>query len=102
MWEDIAQQEYLTLDGDDGGWASTDEDEKETEEERMTKENPDVPIITNLEDLYKIPRMQKALREQERKKKAVKLRQMRKRLEEMEDDDDAESKMPEKSITELD
>jgi hypothetical protein len=46
--------------------------------------------------------MQKALREQERKKKAVKLRQMRKRLEEMEDDDDAESKMPEKSITELD
>ena len=67
----------------------------------MTRENPDVPIITNLEDLYKIPRMQKALREQERKKKAVKLRQMRKRLEEMEDDD-AESKMPEKSITELD
>ena len=91
----------MTLDGDDGGWASTDEDEKETAQERMTREHPDVPIITNLEDLYKIPRMQKALREQERKKKAVKLRQMRKRLEEMEDDD-AESKMPEKSITELD
>ena len=84
------------------GQAQMREDEKETEEERMTRENPDVPIITNLEDLYKIPRMQKALREQERKKKAVKLRQMRKRLEEMEDDDDAESKMPEKSITELD
>ena len=51
----------MTLDGDDGGWASTDEDEKETAQERITREHPDVPIITNLEDLYKVPLMQKVL-----------------------------------------
>ena len=95
FWEQIAQQEYVTLDGDDGGWASTDEDEKETAQERMTREHPDVPIITNLEDLYKVPLMQKVLREQQRKKKAAKLRQMRKRFEKMEENDvNMDSKMP--------
>lgn len=97
----------MTLDGDDGGWASTDEDEKETAQERMTREHPDVPIITNLEDLYKVPLMQKVLREQQRKEKAAKLRQMRKRFEKMEANDvDMDSKMPHppenSMLTELD
>ena len=107
FWEQIAQQEYVTLDGDDGGWASTDEDEKETAQERMAREHPDVPIITNLEDLYKVPLMQKVLREQQRKEKAAKLRQMRKRFEKMEANDvDMDSKMPHppenSMLTELD
>ena len=69
MWEDIAQQEYLTLDGDDGGWASTDEDEKETEEERMTRENPDVPIITNLEDHTRYPACRRLYENRNERKK---------------------------------
>lgn len=78
-WEDIALQEYM-LDGDKGGWESDEDEDKETEEERAMRENPGVPVISNLEDLYKIPRLQKLQREERRKKKAAKLNAMRKRF----------------------
>ena len=77
-WEDIAQQEYA-FDGDAGGWAS-EESDKETDNEKTQREHPDVPIISNLEDLYKIPQLQRLQREQERRKKKKKLDEMRKRF----------------------
>lgn len=80
QWEDIAMTEYIRLDGDEGGWESEPEEE-ETPEQKAIRENPDVPVISNLEDLYKLPRLQKAMREEKRKKQAAKLKAMRKRFE---------------------
>ena len=53
----------------------------ETAEEKCMRENPGVPVITNLEDLYKIPRLQKVQREEQRKYKATKLKELRRCLE---------------------
>jgi len=47
--------------------------ETETQEEKAIRENPGVPVITNLEDLYKIPRLQKVQAEELRATKAAKL-----------------------------
>ena len=80
QWEDIALKEYM-LDGDQGGWESDDEEDQETAEEKCIRENPGVPVITNLEDLYKLPRLQKVAAEEQRKKKAAKLASLRRRLE---------------------
>jgi hypothetical protein len=40
-----------------------------------------VPVISNLEDLYKIPRLQKVQQEEHHRKRAAKLTALRKRLE---------------------
>jgi hypothetical protein len=61
--------------------AKASEEDQETAEEKAIRENPGVPVITNLEDLYKMPRLQKVQQEEQRKKKAAKLKAMRKRLE---------------------
>ena len=57
------------------------EEDEETAEEKCMRENPGVPVITNLEDLYKLPRLQKVQQEEQRKTKAAKLKALRKRLE---------------------
>ena len=80
QWEEIALKEYM-LDGDQGGWESDDEEDQETAEEKCIRENPGVPVITNLEDLYKLPRLQKMAAEEQRKKKAAMLESLRRRLE---------------------
>lgn len=80
QWEDIALKEYM-LDGDRGGWESENEEDQETAEEKCIRENPGVPVISNLEDLYKLPRLQKVQQEENRKRKMAKLRTLRKHLE---------------------
>ena len=40
-------------DGVRDGWDS-EEEEPETEEQRLIRENPDVAVIENLEDIYKV------------------------------------------------
>lgn len=57
------------------------DEDQETAEEKCIRENPGVPVITNLEDLYKLPRLQKVQQEEQRKQKAAKLKALRKRLE---------------------
>ena len=69
------------LDGDRGGWESENEEDQETAEEKCIRENPGVPVISNLEDLYKLPRLQKVQQEENRKKKMAKLKALRKHLE---------------------
>ena len=44
--------------------AKASEEDQETAEEKAIRENPGVPVITNLEDLYKMPRLQKVQQEE--------------------------------------
>ena len=69
------------LDGDRDGWESENEEAQETAEEKCIRENPGVPVITNLEDLYKLPRLQKVQQQEQRKKKMAKLKALQKHLE---------------------
>ena len=77
-WEKIAAEEFLA-DGDGDGWDS-DDGETETEEERYAREHPDVPVVENLEDLWKVGKVQKAMREASVKKKERELAQITKRI----------------------
>ena len=77
-WEKIAAEEFAA-DGDDDGWDSEPE-EVETEEERYAREHPDVPIVENLEDLWKVGKVQKAMREANQRRKERELALITKRI----------------------
>jgi len=62
-WADIAAQEFVAVDGIASGFDS-DDDVKETPEQRFERENPDVPVVRNLEDMWMVTKMQ-----QEQKKR---------------------------------
>jgi hypothetical protein len=81
-WEIIARADY-TRDGDDFGWDSA-EEEPETEEERVAREHPDVPVVTNYEDMYKIGRLQTRMKEKRAAEQATKLAEMKAKLEVLE------------------
>ena len=67
LWEQIAAKEYQA-DGEEDGWDSEPEEE-ETQEEKYAREHPDVPIVENLEDLWKVGKVQKAIRDAKRRQK---------------------------------
>ncbi|GMH44174.1 hypothetical protein BSKO_12108 [Bryopsis sp. KO-2023] len=62
MWGDIAREEYAK-DGASDGWDSDAENDVETPETKFMKAHPDVPVVENLEDLWRLSKLQ-----QERKK----------------------------------
>jgi hypothetical protein len=78
-WEIIAKADF-TRDGDDFGWDTESEDE-ETAEDKAIRENPDVAVITNYEDLYKVGRLQKRMKEKRAEEQAKKLADMKAKLE---------------------
>ena len=54
---------------------------QETEEERYIKENPDVPVVEHLEDIWKVGKWQREAAALERKEKEKRLRRLRARFE---------------------
>ena len=50
----------------------------------MDEENPDVPIISNYEDMYKVGRLQKRIKEKRAAEQAAKLADMKAKLEVLE------------------
>ena len=82
-WEIIAKTDY-SRDGDDFGWDSESDKEEETEAQRLARENPDVPIISNYEDMYKVGRLQKRIKEKRAAEQAAKLADMKAKLEVLE------------------
>ncbi|QDZ21659.1 hypothetical protein HOP50_06g41860 [Chloropicon primus] len=78
-WGSIAQAEYAA-DGDSDGWDSEPE-EKETAEEKYVREHPDVAVVDNLEDMWKVGRYQAEKKALERKEKERRLAELRQRLE---------------------
>ena len=79
VWEGIARTEFAA-DGCDDGWDSEPEIQ-ETEEERYIKENPDVPVVEHLEDIWKVGKWQKEAAALDRKEKEKNLRRLRARFE---------------------
>jgi len=79
VWEGIARMEFAA-DGCDDGWDSEPE-VQETEEERYIKENPDVPVVEHLEDIWKVGKWQREAAALERKEKEKRLRRLRARFE---------------------
>jgi len=83
-WEMIAKADYAR-DGDDFGWDSGASDEEdETEDARAARENPHVPVVTNYEDLYKVGRLQRRMKEKHAEEQSAKLADMRAKLEALE------------------
>ena len=78
LWAGIAKAEYAA-DGDAAGWDSEPEEE-ETEQERYIKENPHVPVIEHLEDIWKVGQWQRQAAELDRKEKAKRLKKLERRL----------------------
>jgi hypothetical protein len=79
VWEGLARMEFAA-DGCDDGWDSEPE-VQETEEERYIKENPDVPVVEHLEDIWKVGKWQREAAALERKEKEKRLRRLRARFE---------------------
>jgi len=79
-WLDIARSDYISVDKNDFGFDSSSEEE-EDEDEKFARENPDTPVITNLEDVYKVPRLNKMLAEKRAREQAKKVETMKNRLE---------------------
>eukprot|EP00884_Botryococcus_braunii_P020747 jgi/Botrbrau1/7356/Bobra.0316s0004.1 len=65
FWARVAASLYAE-DGETEGWDSDKEEQKLSSEEKYIKENPSVPVVENLEDLWKVSRLQR-----ERKKKEI-------------------------------
>jgi hypothetical protein len=83
-WEMIAKADYAR-DGDDFGWDSgASDEEEETEDARAARENPYVPVVTNYEDLHKVGRLQRRMKEKHAEEQAAKLADMRAKLEALE------------------
>lgn len=83
-WEMIAKADYAR-DGDDFGWDSgASDDEEETEDARAARKSPHVPVVTNYEDLYKVGRLQRRMKEKHAEEQAAKLADMRAKLEALE------------------
>ena len=77
---DSARSDYISVDKNDFGFDSSSEEE-EDEDEKFARENPDTPVITNLEDVYKVPRLNKMLAEKRAREQAKKVETMKNRLE---------------------
>lgn len=77
-WERIAKTDF-THDGDDFGWDSEPSD-NETEEERILRENPDMAVVSNYEDLYKVGRLHKRMKEKRAAEQAKKLAEVKAKL----------------------
>ena len=101
-WEIIAKTDFAR-DGDDFGWATESSDD-ETEEERLRRQNPDMAIVTNYEDLYKVGRLQKRMKEKRALEQAKKLAEMKAKLEVLSipTSDDASAKTTKPSLTDID
>jgi hypothetical protein len=80
-WESIAKIEYAA-DGQTDGWDSDPEEEQETAEEKYIREHPDVAVVNNLEDMWRVGRYQQEKKELERKEKEKRLQQLKERLKE--------------------
>ena len=79
-WLDIARSDYISVDKNDFGFDSSSEEEEDPDE-KFARENPDTPVITNLEDVYKVPRLNKMLAEKRAREQAKKVEAMKNRLE---------------------
>ena len=68
-WEAVARTEFEAIDGDATGWDSAEEEalRHETAEERYAREHPDVAVVDNLEDIWRVGRYQQERREIERR-----------------------------------
>ncbi|CAL8470902.1 g10444 [Coccomyxa elongata] len=65
-WDFIAEREYQ-FDGNADGWDS-DVAEEETPEQKYIKAHPDVPVVENMEDLWKVSKLQ---RERKRRQEQI-------------------------------
>jgi len=80
-WGNIAQAEYAA-DGNAEGWDSDQEPEtRETKEQKYLREHPDVAVVDNLEDIWRVGKYQRDKRELERKEKQKRLEALREKLE---------------------
>jgi len=79
-WLEIARSDYISVDKNDFGFDSSSEEE-EDEDKKFAREHPDTPVITNLEDVYKVPRLNKMLAEKRAREQAKKVETMKNRLE---------------------
>ena len=79
-WLNIARSDYISVDKNDFGFDSSSEEEEDPDE-KFARENPDTPVITNLEDVYKVPRLNKMLAEKRAREQAKKVEAMKNRLE---------------------
>lgn len=59
-----APQAFAAVDGVTSGFDSEEEVE-ETPEQRFERENPDVPVVRNLEDMWMVTKMQQELKRRE-------------------------------------
>jgi len=100
-WEIIAKSDFAR-DGDDFGWDTASEDD-ETPDDKFSRENPNVPVVSNYEDLYKVGRLQKRIKQKRAEEQAKKIREMKKKLEalSMAQSQENRSKAP-KSLVDLD
>lgn len=100
-WEIIAKSDF-ELDGDDFGWDTESEDD-ETPDDKYIRENPNVPVVSNYEDLYKVGRLQKRIKQKRAEEQAKKIREMKNKLEalSMAQSHDDRGKAP-KSLVDLD
>jgi len=79
-WLDIARSDYISVDKNDFGFDSSSEDEEDPDV-KFARENPNTPVITNLEDVYKVPRLNRMLAEKRAREQAQKVQAMKVRLE---------------------
>ena len=82
-WHAIAESEYKAIDGADDGWDSDKEREerRETKEEKYIREHPEVAVVDNLEDMWKVGRYQAEKKALEKQKKERRLAELKKKLE---------------------
>eukprot|EP00793_Prasinoderma_coloniale_P003571 PRCOL_00002945-RA len=78
LWERIAETEWM-FDGVEDGWDS--DVEHETAEEKYMRENPDVPVVTDLRDIHKVGKLQRFQKEKELKARQERLAELRRKLE---------------------
>jgi hypothetical protein len=67
-WGAIAASAFREVDGDERGFES-DEERRETAEEKYEREHPEVPIVRNLEDMWMVAKMEN-LKKKRAKEKA--------------------------------
>ncbi|CAD7701471.1 unnamed protein product [Ostreobium quekettii] len=68
-WEKIAEAEYAK-DGATEGWSSDDDAQHETSDMAFIKKHPDVPVVENLEDLWKLSKLQQERKARQKKSEA--------------------------------
>ena len=75
--------EHEAIDGADDGWDRDEEREerRETKEEKYVREHPEVAVVDNLEDMWKVGRYQAERKALEKQKKERRLAELKKKLE---------------------